>query len=809
ITRDKLLGYRWPDTGLEQARNALSQVIFVLRKGLGPDFVIQTAAAMRLNADVITSDLTEFEDSRSAGEFERAVAAYGGPFLDGFHLTNAPAFERWVDVERTRLDRDYADALRRLATAAEQSADWSAAAGWWKQLAALDPLSGAVAASLMKALAAAGDSAAALRHGQQYGSFVQEELGVAPDPAVLGVAERIRVGTAPATARPQNGNLPVPLEFARRAKTPVAAPDETQPAAPSPVFLRRKTVMLGVAGVALSLLATAVGISWRVGHPTLDPHRVVVASAPPAGRKAGNDPLDAMLRERLGDGVAETHFASVVPGASVVLPADQDRGSTQVEQAVALARANGARFVVTSTYDIDAESVLLRAQIVDAETGSLAFPIESVHGVRSAPEPAIEVLRSRVMAVLAARLDPKLDRWSYAAAMPRTYESYRELRLGIDSFVGDDFEEATSHFQAAAALDTTSATPLVWAAFALGYHRFWPQVEVLVDTLKQSGRTFGPWDRAVLDVVDAWLTGDLAGGHAASHRLAAVVPNSEWSLPLAWDAGNLGRGKEAVRVMRGIDPERGWMQGFVWYWWSLLNAYHFIGDHATELEGAREALRREPSNRGLMRLEIRALAALGREREIEERCIDARTLRANSMIASGECALAVGELRAHGYPRAARTLREMVLAEFATHPDIQREEMAEIYDAFGDIAASDSISNQQQPATPYGLSRRALGAAARGDRVGVEQALRAIEAAPGPRPPRDARKNESLALLRAQVAALLGDRNDAVNWLNVVFQEGFWDRRLLHTDPALNGLRGYPPFEAMIRPTDDPEFIPP
>ena len=149
VTRDRLLASRWPDAAPDHARNALSQVLFVIRKTLGADSIIQAGSLLRLNADLITSDLKEFEDSRSAGDFRTAVAAYGGPFLDGFHLPDAPEFERWVDVERTRLTRDYADALKRLATTADENAAWPEAIGWWKRLAVVDPLSGVVAAEVL------------------------------------------------------------------------------------------------------------------------------------------------------------------------------------------------------------------------------------------------------------------------------------------------------------------------------------------------------------------------------------------------------------------------------------------------------------------------------------------------------------------------------------------------------------------------------------------------------------------------------------------------------------------------------------
>jgi DNA-binding SARP family transcriptional activator len=824
LTRDKLLAYRWPESTLEHSRNALSQVLFVIRRTLGADSIIQNGSTLRLNPDVVASDLKEFEDSCEARAYETAVAVYGGPFLDGFHLSDAPEFERWVDVERARLNRDYADVLKRLAIAADKKADSPEAIGWWKRLAVVDPLSGVVAAALMKSLAAAGDRAAALQHGQLFETRVHEELGAAPDPVVLEVSAAIRLGATRSGSNPDEGQ---PGSPSTEARSDVVPPVEVQPlstngetsAAQRSAPARRIGRLVATAGALALMLFIAGRITWARAHSALDPHRVIVASIPTTGRNVASDPIDALLRERLGDGVTETHLASVVPGASTIIPIAAGRPVPQVEQARALARENHARYLVAATYNTDAESLLVRVQLVDAESGNLVAAIEPVRGARNAPRAAIELLRSRVMAALAARLDPKLEHWSYAAAMPTTYESYRELRLGIDAFVADEFSEATSHFERSAALDTSSATPLVWAAWALAYHRFWPQVEVLVPTIKSSGRKFGAWDHAVMDVVDAWLAGDLSTGHAAGHRLAAVVPNSEWSFPLAWDAGNLGRSREALRTLHAMDPESGWLRGFPWYWWTLANAYHSLGDHAAELRMAREGKRREPTSRSFMQLETRALAALGRVREVRERCVSARAVRSNAMFSGAECWFAVVELRAHGYRRAARELADVVIAELAALPDSERVHWppnAVIYYDAGNVAAYDSVL-RLQPSVPQTPSERALTAAARGDRAGVRQALREVAVAPPPpRWPRDQRtadvmtpEGETLTCFRAQVAALLGDREEAVSWLSAAFREGNWDRRLVHADQRFDGLRGYPPFEALVRPPEVPEVPPP
>jgi hypothetical protein len=56
---------------------------------------------------------------------------------------------------------------------------------------------------------------------------------------------------------------------------------------------------------------------------------------------------------------------------------------------------------------------------------------------------------------------------------------------------------------------------------------------------------------------------------------------------------------------------------------------------------------------------------------------------------------------------------------------------------------------------------------------------------------------------RAQISALLGERDRAVALLRDAITHGArdpWDH--LHSEPAFASLRGYPPFDEVLRPKD-------
>ncbi|TFH62120.1 MAG: hypothetical protein E4G90_09430, partial [Gemmatimonadales bacterium] len=110
-TRDKLIGYLWPESEKERARHRLADVVYLIRKSLGEDAVLSAGDMLRLNAAVVQSDVGAFLDALDSKDRETAVELYKGPFLDGFNASGAPEFERWVESERQRLAGEYADTL--------------------------------------------------------------------------------------------------------------------------------------------------------------------------------------------------------------------------------------------------------------------------------------------------------------------------------------------------------------------------------------------------------------------------------------------------------------------------------------------------------------------------------------------------------------------------------------------------------------------------------------------------------------------------------------------------------------------------
>ena len=191
----------WPESSTDRARHQLSDTLYILRSALGDDVIRSAGDDLTLNDELVTSDVADFERLVDAGKLEAAVGLFGGPFLDGFHLSDAAPFERWLDSERGRLGQRYASALTELAQRSEEAGDYPAAVEWWRNLAAQDPYSGRVALGLMRCLDAAGDRAGALRHARAHAELLHEEFDAEPDRDVAAFAEQLRVTPVPPPAQ--------------------------------------------------------------------------------------------------------------------------------------------------------------------------------------------------------------------------------------------------------------------------------------------------------------------------------------------------------------------------------------------------------------------------------------------------------------------------------------------------------------------------------------------------------------------------------------------------------------------------------
>ena len=269
-TRERLLALLWPESDEASARHGLRDALHAIRRALGAEAVPSSGSHLRLDSSVVSSDARSFAEALDAGRPAEAVGVYGGPLLDGFHVDDAPEFERWLDGERTRLAREYLEALRQLATAAEGVGVWDEAAKWWARAVEHDPPNSHLVLQHVRVLVTMGDRANAIQVLEAHAQRLREEFELEPDREILATIDRIRRGDmqalqgADVPLSAAKGSMPgadVTLSAAKGTmpgNAPLRSAQGDDVGAARPVHRTRRW-MPWAAGVAVLVLAATFG----------------------------------------------------------------------------------------------------------------------------------------------------------------------------------------------------------------------------------------------------------------------------------------------------------------------------------------------------------------------------------------------------------------------------------------------------------------------------------------------------------------------------------------------------------------------
>jgi len=188
VPRERIEAYLWPESSAELARHSLDQAVYAIRRALGTDSVLSTGRELRLNPEFVQADLWEFEEAMRARQWIAAIGHYKGSLLDGFHFGDTHDLEFWITTERARLRMEYQSALANLASVSAEAGDHLQSVAWCRRLANSDPLSADATKKLMRALAAAGDRASAVKQARLYQELIRQELEMEPDSEIESLA---------------------------------------------------------------------------------------------------------------------------------------------------------------------------------------------------------------------------------------------------------------------------------------------------------------------------------------------------------------------------------------------------------------------------------------------------------------------------------------------------------------------------------------------------------------------------------------------------------------------------------------------
>ena len=451
LTRDKLVAYLWPDSPSENARHALEQLLYELRRQLG-DSVVLGPDPLRLNPEIITSDVTQFGQAIARGAPAEAVGLYRGPFLDGFYLSDAAEFERWAEEERSHLAGKYAWALEGLADAARDRRDHAAEAAWRRALAATDPLNGGSALRLVRALTSAGDGAGALQYARVYETLMREELDSVPDPPFMAFVQELRAAQAAAAAAVEPASPMAPLTARPLREHPTTeqldrAVKAREGVPRRPAFGRpSRRIVAALAAIVTVITGAVVAFVWQP-HRSLDeatdPQLVAVFPF----RVAGAAPALSYLREGMVDLLAIKLTGAGGPRAvdpRAVLSAwrragGSPEGDPGPHDALSIARELRAGRLIDGGVVGTEQHVTLTASVLQVPSGR-AGARASVEG----PSDSLPALVDRLTAQLLAGEAGRTELASLASlpVLRAYFDGQRSYRLGRWADAMQSYERA-------------------------------------------------------------------------------------------------------------------------------------------------------------------------------------------------------------------------------------------------------------------------------------------------------------------------------------------------------------------------------
>lgn len=204
-TRETLASLFWPKAGQGPAYANLRRALWHINQVLGNGWILAKDRTLSLNLEAdVRMDVIQFrrlvtEAGRAGGNcpqliprLAEAAELYADHFLAGFDLPDAPDFDEWLFFESEGLRRDLASVLETLAQCLSEAGQPEAAIAHARRWLALDPLNEAAHYRLMLIYEAAGEHSAAIRQYQECRRILDEELGVAPQPEMTALYEKLR-----------------------------------------------------------------------------------------------------------------------------------------------------------------------------------------------------------------------------------------------------------------------------------------------------------------------------------------------------------------------------------------------------------------------------------------------------------------------------------------------------------------------------------------------------------------------------------------------------------------------------------------
>jgi tetratricopeptide (TPR) repeat protein len=521
-------------------------------------------------------------------------------------------------------------------------------------------------------------------------------------------------------------------------------------------------------GATAGVPVTIAAFENRTGDPALDP--------------VGQLAADALAQEL-------PHLGDVMQGS----------GSGYVPLASSRAGSRRRPGVVSGAYYLDGQNLRIQASL-SSEPGTIVYAIEPAIAPRTDPGKAVDLFQQRILGAIVAWLDPDLARM----IRPPLYGAYREFKTGFAMF-GDDPVKAIAHATRASELDPAFFS--AWYLQALGYRNVGDvkSARAIAERMGAMADRWSPAERAKLAFLVSANEGRLMDALKALREAEKLEPGDlSTNYLIGFYAVRLNRPQETIDQYNKVNADA-WNDVTVgtWRYARLATANHLLGRHDEELRVAAIARKLFPTSFLSRTDELTALAALGRTDDLGRAVDETLSIAVSaSGTPAGAIRAAAEDLRSHGRRAESIALARRAVAWYRGRPaNVQttatnRFALAMslyVAEEWADAGAIASALIKEQPgSSAYNALAGAI-AARTGDRGTAMKRAEALGQLPS-------EPDGTVELRRAQLAALLGQREQAVALLRDAFARGLSMSTGLHRQMDFESLRGFAPFDELMRP---------
>ncbi len=520
------------------------------------------------------------------------------------------------------------------------------------------------------------------------------------------------------------------------------------------------------------------------------------------------DPIGRLAADMITQALSQAGLFSVAP----LPPAETIPDRAKAKDGLRLlAEETKAGKIVSGTYYLHGELIRFHAKITDIADNKNLLDLEPVSGPVREPSQALETLRSKLLGGLAMIFDPSLKEDLVLIGKPPRYDAYIEYLDGLRADQRADYPRAIASYHRSVTLDPDFKEALLQEAMTYWTLGQYAKGQELLAEIEKARESLSAYGRYLLDMFQAYFHGDLEEVHWAAGQIAALYPTSLMkSVDAAATALPINYPQETADSLSKINlfDERLGKEDKGSTGSLLMIAYHRLGNHKQELKIARRVRKAYPQLLNLLSFEARALAAQGRVNDVQKLIEESKTLPPQSEYSPGSIMRDIGsELRAHGHKEAAIPILNQAVQWFESRPQKEKAKVANrsaLAGAFYTLDKWDEAEtlfeglHSELPDDPYyGIgSYGLLGsiAARKGNR---ERALKISQ---------ELKDNKTPYLFgiptywRARIAALLGDKEGAVNLLQEAIKQGCDYQNLYFSPKDFESLQDFPPFQQLMKP---------